>query len=181
MSAPSSIVVLAEDERHQRFIRTYLQRLIEPKDYHRVRYLALPSGRGSGEQWVRARYANEVKAYRSRSFKAHSALIVMIDADTNSVAHRSAQLEQLLAKDRRMDGEKIIHLVPKRHIETWVLCLNSQHVDEVMDYHGNRDVDDQVKPAGIKFYEWTRPNATVPDHCVLSLQAAIPEAQRLET
>lgn len=32
--------------------------------------------------------------------------------------------------ERRSEKERIIHLIPKRHIETWILCLNHIDVNE---------------------------------------------------
>ena len=66
------IVVLAEDIRHQSFVRRYLYQL----DYktHDIRFESLPSGRGCGEQWVRQRYANAVAALNCRALGARGGL-----------------------------------------------------------------------------------------------------------
>ena len=57
----------------------------------------LPTGKGCGEQWVRMRYAEEVKAYRNRSARARTALVVAIDADNRQVSDRVSQLGDALA------------------------------------------------------------------------------------
>jgi hypothetical protein len=135
----------------------------------------LPSGRGSGEQWVRKRYATAVNAFRQRSTRATTWLIVAIDADTGTVDRR---LRQLSDATPRAEDEAIAHLIPKRHIETWILCLCGEEVDEETDYHG-REVDGQIKTAASSLFDWSRPNAAPPASCIPSLRVAIPEVQRL--
>ena len=65
MGRASQVIVLAEDQRHQRFVRRYVERL--GYTIHDVRFESLPAGRGCGEQWVREHYTAAVKAYRWRS------------------------------------------------------------------------------------------------------------------
>jgi hypothetical protein len=176
---PSQVVVLAEDERHQRFVRRYLKRL----RYHDVRYLDLPAGRGCGEQWVRERYGNAVAAYRARAATVDTALIVAIDADRGDVNRRLRQLQDGLnqaTQDARASHEKIVHLIPRRNIETWILCLNGQSVDEEANYGNEPTVDEKIAPAAVVLFEWNRSNFVPPAHCVPSLLAAIPEVRRLE-
>lgn len=176
----SQVVVLAEDERHQMLVRRYLYRL--GYSVHSLRLVELPSARGSGEQWVRDRYAKEVKAYRARSARALTALVVVIDADTGDVTRRLRQLNESLdnaALAGRMIGETIAHLIPKRSIETWILCLSDLNVDEINDYRDEAGIDERIPPAALKLFAWSRPGATISTHCVPSLLAAIPEVQRL--
>jgi hypothetical protein len=111
MGNPSPVVVLAEDRRQQEFIRRG----------------------GSGEQWVRKQYATQVKAVRTRAAKASSALVIAIDADTGTVAARHRQLASLLEQaslSARSGVEPVVHLIPKRNVETWILCLTGTAVDE---------------------------------------------------
>ena len=179
MSRPSRVFVLAEDERHQRFVYCYLQKLRFLR--HEIRSKVAPAGRGSAEQWVREHYPEEVKECRNRS--AQTALVVIIDSDTGEVHQRHRQFQQALEQtgmDRRANDEKIAHLIPKRNIETWILCLNGRMVDEESDYSRERDVDPQIAPAAIAFFEGNRTNLQPPDHWVDSLRLAIPEAVRLE-
>jgi hypothetical protein len=97
----------------------------------------------------------------------------MIDADKFPVAKRLSQLP----KDRS-DDEAIAFLVPKRHIETWVLCLSGDHVDEETDYHSH-DLDHLIKAAAVTLWNWTRNPTTAPSHCVESLRTAFSEFQRI--
>lgn len=181
MARPSQIVLLVEDERHERFVRRYLYRLGFSR--HDIRVEDLPSGRGCGEQWVRVRYPAAVRAYRQRSSRAKTALVVAIDADTATVDRRSRQLQDALVSENlpdRGNREAIAHLIPKRSIETWILCLSELHVDEDTDYRQARKVDELIVPAAGKFFEASRPNTTPSAHYVPSLLAAIPEMNRLE-
>jgi hypothetical protein len=181
VSRSSLVVVLAEDARHQSLVRRYLYRL--GYSQHDIRPVSLPAGRGSGEQWVRGHYAAEVMKFRARSTRAKTALIVVIDADTKEVSERHHQLRDTLKQARsaaRVDSEAIVHLIPKRNVETWILCLSGQEVDEVTDYHNERSIDQLIANAGAIFFHWTRPNAALPSNCIPSLSAAIPEARRLE-
>jgi hypothetical protein len=128
-------VILAEDLQAQVFVAKLLGSLgVEPRQ---IRRLPLPAGKGgAGEQFVREHYPAEVASFRRRS--AAKALIVHIDADPGyTVAQRHAQLAEALKQDlqapRRAD-EGLIELVPKRNIETWLVCLGGQAVDEEQEY-----------------------------------------------
>jgi hypothetical protein len=183
MRRPSRAIILAEDEAHDFFIRRYLIRLNLGLREREIYTEPFPDGRGCGEQWVRTQYARVVKEYRWRSALAQTVLVVLIDADTGDVNRRLRQLEEGLIREsmeKRNQGEHIVHFVPKRSIETWILCLNGRSIDEETDYSGRRDIEAQIGPAADTFYSWTRPNADIPSHCIPSLYAAIPEAQRLE-
>jgi len=177
----SQVIVLGKDERHQQLVRRYLYRLsYRPHD---IRFEALPSGRGCGEQWVRDVYADAVRAYRNRSSRAKTALIVAIDADTGEVERRLSQFRSSLDQANvafRTEKEAVVHLIPKRNIETWILCLNGRIVDEITDYSRNTDVDELIAPAAATLFVWSRPDAGVPVECVPSLRMAFPELRRLE-
>jgi hypothetical protein len=180
LSRPSQIVVLVEDQRQQRFVRRYLAR--KGIAGSAIRQVALPAGKGAGEQYVRERYADEVKAFRQRNTKAVTWLVVALDADVLEVAARSTQLANELT-DRgftnRSDHEAIVHLIPKRNIETWILCLTGQVVDEETDYRHDARIDGALPAASTELFAWCRPNAIPEAHCIPSLRTTIPELRRL--
>src|SRR6267154_984381 len=97
MSKPSKAVILAEDEFTQRFIYRYLSRL---RQFRNPRYDIrgrLPrKGQGSGEQWVREQYVNEVRAQRSK--QVHTALVVVIDADIGEIGRRTRQFQDSIVR-----------------------------------------------------------------------------------
>lgn len=70
-------------------------------------------------------------------------LIVVIDADRLLVQERLAQLDHNLdeaqANRIRPVAEQIARLIPRRNIETWILCLNDVPVDEENDYKKTRN------------------------------------------
>lgn len=171
--------MLAKDVRQQQFIRRYLYRLGYTR--HQMDFKSLPEGSGSGEHWVRQHYANCVRDYRVRFARAKTSFVVAIDADTGDVSQRLRQFQIALEQEGlapRANDEAVIHLIPRRNIETWILCLSGIAVDEETDYRHN-NVDERILPATAAFYEWTRPNARVPGYCVPPLKAAISEIRRL--
>jgi hypothetical protein len=110
-------------------------------------------------------------------------LIVAIDANGGNVERRLEQLRTSLSAahlESRGNRERIVHLIPKRSIETWILCLTGKFVDEEKDHSSDRDIDQLLKPAAEILFDWTRPNAAPSNTCVPSLRAAISELRRLE-
>lgn len=126
------VVLLCEDRAHNTFVRRFLRkRGFTPRQIHTVE---LPDGGGSGEQWVRSRYPDELKAVRSQG-NAH--LVVVTDADRNSTDGRRAQLvrecELRDVKPHTRDDPVII-VIPRRNIETWFEYLDGATVDETTLY-----------------------------------------------
>ena len=175
MRRTSQVVVLVEDKRQQRFVRRYLYRLGYTR--HDIQFEPVPGGEGSGAKWVLDRYTDVVTACRSRSARAETALVAAIDADDGSVAERQQQFHD---RATRIVGERIVHLIPKWSIETWILCLSGEVVDEDQTYRRVPDVDEKISAAAVTFFIWSRPNATLPPHCTPSLRDAIPEVRRLD-
>ena len=181
MAKASRVIVLVEDERHKNFVYRYLRQ--RNYSHHDIVVEDLPSGRGCGEQWVRERYAENVGAYRYRAARAETALIVVIDADNGDVNRRNTQLRNALDQANlqpRDNDERIAHLIPKRNIETWILCLTGTNVNELTDYRNTSNIDGLVKPAAVKLFEWSRDNALLPNNCVPSLKTGVAEIRKLE-
>jgi hypothetical protein len=182
MSKSSRVYVIAvlEDDRHAMLVRRYLKKHGLGK--REIRIERSPSGEGNAEGWVRKTFVQEVNDYRGRHAK--TALIVVIDADNHSVQDRWKQLDQALedsGKERVDVGhEDIIRLIPKRNIETWILCLNGYETDEEKDYKRERnDWSDLIPPAAETLFQWTRPKFGPPNHCIDSLRIGIRELNRL--
>jgi hypothetical protein len=146
---------------------------------YQIDFRQVSSGRGSGEQWVRQQYPNAVRDYRTRSAKAETALIAIVDADVGEVGRRNRQFQTALEQTgspARSKDEAIIHMIPRRSIETWVLSLNGEQVNEETDY-SVRDVDHLIAAAAAKFHEWI---AQPPKERLPSVGAAIEEAKKLQ-
>jgi hypothetical protein len=173
------VILLGEDRRHLRFLTGLLRKLSYTN--HQIRELPLPAAKGSGEQWVRKKYASEVTDFRTRSGGAATVLIVVIDADTGTVQRREQQFRDKLVAEgvRPLDpNELVVHLIPRRNLETWVTFLNGTPVTEEADYKPSV-TDEQVRPAADKFYQFTRPNVVLGPHTPPSLQHGVREAGRI--
>ncbi|MCB0064784.1 MAG: hypothetical protein KDE19_21820 [Caldilineaceae bacterium] len=131
MTKRTQIVILCEDKQQAVFARKYL----EARGIHRRRITprVCPSGKQAGEQFVREKFAEEVKTLR-RKQREDRALVVIIDADVQAVTNRVEQLERCLIdaqQTRRDNNERIAIFVPKRNIETWIAFAGGEVVDEV--------------------------------------------------
>lgn len=116
------IVFLCEDSQHQSFGLAFLGELTGIRNIETVRA-------GSRANVIN-RFPKELKALRSRS---GSALVVMIDADKDSVSDVRQIIDQKLAQT----GEppvRVKDLVfvasPKWRIENWIQYLREGHTDE---------------------------------------------------
>ncbi len=119
------IVILCEDLQQQVFAYHFLKKRgfnINPKN---LTIRTSPKGKGAGEQFVRKRYAAEVKEYRRKNYRS-GMLVVLIDADTETVKATLKDLDNALienSQELRKPDEKIAIFVPKRNIETWIHYL----------------------------------------------------------
>lgn len=176
MSGPSLVIVVAEDRHQSRLIWRYLKKC--GVGTHAIRIHQAPAGAGSAEAWVRDQFPTEVKIYRNRP--PQTALIVAIDADIRTVQHRLNQLDEALrgaAQPAIQTEEQIARLVPKRNVETWILCLNDHNVNEEEDYKSRQVEWGELIPfAANQLHEWTR---ETPLHCTDSLRTAIAGLARL--
>ena len=134
----AQVIILVEDKQQ----RTFVSRLLQVIGYpvHELKILPIPAGEGSGEQYVREQYPIQVKELRPRAKYMDVALVATIDGDLSTVAVRQKQLaDQLEASELEPRGadEKIVHLIPRRNIETWIEYLldTTTVVDEANSYH----------------------------------------------
>lgn len=137
MSKASRIVVLCEDKLQAVVVRRFLTKGWGhgPRT---VRVIPPPAGReGSGEKYVRDQYPVQLKECRGRH--ASTILIVVIDADRESVKKHHDELSQACQQTDngpapRTDDEPVVHVIPKRNMETWLAYLDGVSVDETTDY-----------------------------------------------
>ena len=128
---PAQVIVLCEDKQQRVFVR----RFMKPKTNHPIRVMSTPPGGGSGEQFVREQYPQQLRALRAASVNA--VLIVMIDGDATGLAGRIGQLDESCRLSHiapRTDADRVVLLVPERNIETWLAYLNGTTVDEATNY-----------------------------------------------
>lgn len=129
------VVILSEDTQSECFIRRFLHR--HGWDRRQIRAETLPRGQGSGEQWVREKFIKELKAYRSRTSRAATCLIVASDADDKTVDERIQTFRNMCAEEGvafRNEGERVAFIIPRRNIETWLAYLRGEAVDEIQSY-----------------------------------------------
>lgn len=141
------IVLLCEDSQHEAFTRRFLQGM--GWNTRELRVEKSPSAGGSAEQWVRERFAAEIRVYRQRRQRAASALIAMIDADLKDVQDRIKEFEDRCKSMEiafRSNNEAVAIVVPKRNIETWIHYLNGGLVNE-KDEYPKLDQERSCKPA----------------------------------
>ena len=134
------VVILAEDIQTECFIRRFLVR--QGWDRRQIRTETSPRGQGSGEQWVRGKFVNELKAYRSRATRAATRLIVASDADNQTVSEQIQTFRQACVEAKvpfRNNGEHVAFIIPRRNIETWLAYLRGETVDEVTTYRKYQD------------------------------------------
>lgn len=136
MKRRTQVVLLCEDVEQRSFFEGLCRRLGFVSRV--IRVLVAPSGKGAAEQWVRAQYPREVRAYRAKENHLTNGLLAAIDGDACGVAFRKEQLDEGLrddGQDPRKPGDRIATCVPTWSIETWLawLCASGQ-VDESTPY-----------------------------------------------
>lgn len=185
-SKASMYIILCEDKLQWDFVYSFLTRF-NSVDKRQISLPRYPGGKGCGERKVREKYADQVKACRDRLMRkrAKTALIVVIDADVDTVENRRQQLKTALEHENlppRSDNEIIVHLIPKRHIDTWLAVLaNHSGVNENDDYktqYGFRRKESDAHPLFNRFAELFR-NHQEPENCLPSLHEALQELERL--
>lgn len=121
-----TIVVLCEDDLHERCAKRFLERLgYEARKIRTVRGIA---GRGDASSYVLAQASAQADAVRRRGhMRQQAALVIIIDGDRPDFAVRKRQVEDAIGRER---SEPIAIFVPTWSIETWILALRGESVDE---------------------------------------------------
>ncbi|MFA7243063.1 MAG: hypothetical protein WC091_23390 [Sulfuricellaceae bacterium] len=126
------VVLLCEDIQIACFMRRFLKR--RGLKSHEIREEISPPGKCSGEQWVREKYPDELKAMRRQGGVT---LFVGTDADTLTVKERINTLT-MECKNRSIPeqapDEHVVMVAPKRNIETWLAYLRGAAVNEDDNY-----------------------------------------------
>lgn len=179
MSDAVQAVILCEDTQTECFIRRFL--LKRNWSRRQIRTETLPAGRGSGLVWVRERFVRELKAYRSRSARAATCLIVAADADDKTVEERIATFRQSCDEASvpfRRDQERVVFVIPRRNIESWLAYLRGQVVNEIERYPKYENESD-CRAQVTKLDELCRLQRLSPEPPPPSLVSACSEFQRI--
>lgn len=183
MVAPDlRFIILGEDHAHMNFVRRWLlSEGVGPRQIIPRKVAADATGDG-GEKYVRQQFPAEVQYYRAKANHQRIALIVVIDADRDTVARRQRQLDETLGDLPRRPDERIALMVPRRNIETWMTVLldpSTVDADEGTDFSLHfRDRQAEVcASAGPLFTAFLRRGPQPGDRP--SLTAVRPEIARL--
>lgn len=138
MSRDVRVVILCEDDQHEKFVRAFLREYLDWSKRRERRFVEVKnvsrSVLGSAEKAVRQRYPDELQLYRIGCKKQSDLrLIVMIDGDREGVEARLHALNESCNSKNvslRKNSEKIAVLAPTWNIETWLACLKGESVDE---------------------------------------------------
>lgn len=139
------VTILCEDIDRERFIREYL--ICCGLDDRKIKDFGNPKGKTikNNNASIVKYYPALMKSYRRTRKYRNIAVVVMIDADEDSLDDRMRSLNIALDetagnlnKDPRLSDEKVAIFVPARNIETWFYYINSdrsgQECHELTDY-----------------------------------------------
>lgn len=175
----SQAVLLCEDATQERLVRAFLKEcgIKNPDRYLRTK-VASKEKQGGGISWVIEKFPDQLLAVRNRQkARAETLLIVMIDADKNSIEERREELNdraQLLGHEKIGQNE-IALLIPKYHVETWIRVLLGETVTEDEDCKGfQKPTKEEIRQAAENLFELSRPNAPLASNCIPSLLASLP-------
>jgi hypothetical protein len=149
------VTILCEDIDQERFIREYL--ICRGLEYRKIKDFGNPKGKTikNNNALILKHYPELIKSYRSRNYR-NIAVVVMIDADEDSVSDKMRSLHRQLDEaagnlnnDTRLRDEKVAIFVPARNIETWFYyIMEGQECNEITDYKdGNMSAEKRIKLA----------------------------------
>ena len=180
----SEIVILCEDQLQEVVVRRFLSKGWNVPA-RKIRVVSYPNGKQAGEQHVRERYPNELKAYHQRKNSATTILIAVIDADKGSVMEHNTELDNAARSHgatRRASSDSVIHVIPKHHIETWLAYLDgASPISEDSDYkkdYAFKDCEAKAHPLAERLAELCKTGKPLPN-APDSLRRACQEFERI--
>jgi hypothetical protein len=149
------VTILCEDIDQERFIRQYL--ICRGLEKHKIKDFGNPKGRDikNNNALILKHYPELIKSHRTRKNR-NLAVVVMIDADEDSVSDKMRSLHKKLDeaagnlnKDTRLPNEKVAIFVPARNIETWFYyIMEGQECNEITKYKDdNMSAEERIKLA----------------------------------
>ena len=153
------VTILCEDIDQERFIRQYL--ICRGLDDRKIKDFNNPKGRviENNNASIVKYYPALMKSYRRTRKYRNIAVVVMIDADEDSLDDRMRSLNIALDetagnlnRDPRLRDEKVAIFVPARNIETWFYYINNnmegQECNEITKYKDdNMSAEERIKLA----------------------------------
>ena len=133
MSNGVQVTILCEDLQTRCVIRQFLMKSGYTR--HELHEVSVPGNSGgAGDKWVRDRFPVELKAYHNRKHRASTCLIVALDADLKETVDSRRQWLRDACDEQKVpfrdNDDKVLMIVPKRNIETWLAYLRGKDVDE---------------------------------------------------
>jgi hypothetical protein len=149
------VTILCEDIDQERFIRQYL--ICRGLDDRKIKDFGNPKGRviENNNALIVKHYPDLMKSHRRRKYR-NLAVVVMIDADEDSVSDKMRSLHKALDeaagnlnKDTRLPNEKVAIFVPARNIETWFYyIMEGQECNEITKYKDDKmSAEERIKLA----------------------------------
>ena len=133
--------VICEDEQHVAFLSRFARGLGVSVDIR----LCPHKDQGSKEQWVRNKYIELSKNYRSRAARVGSiCFVIMTDGDKDGWEERLRRLEKARTESGappRGASDRCAIFIPTWHIETWLYYLDGHEVEEGSKYKRELDLD----------------------------------------
>lgn len=131
MNTKAQVFILCEDTVHYHFAKKYFELL----GFNNRRIIGKynPRGRsvGSGAEYVKNNYEQEIKAFRSKVNHLDYVLVVIIDDDTKDNARN------LYHKYTPLPNEAILIFSPARNIESWFHYIDTGDINvEIPDESG---------------------------------------------
>ena len=174
----STTVLLCEDDLQEQLVRSYLKEcglntappVFLPRNASRAVH-------GGNVGWVLREFPQELVACRRRHVAhASTLLIVVVDADDNTIAQRRSYLAE---HSPISSTDPVVVLIPKRHIETWIRAALGQSVNENDSYKRPEPTKPEVRDAAHQVHGWARDNPIPSPTCIESLVVSLPEWRRI--
>lgn len=172
------VVLLCEDAQTDMFLRRFFRRRFGRRFRRHIASVPFAAGRGSGEQRVREQFPDQLELIRGRR---RAALIVVIDADTESGEARRTQLQrECAARDIKAlrDSDPVLVVIPRRSIETWFRYLGGHGFDETTRYPHLRS-EAACKPLADRLHDMCHTEQKLAEPAPASLAEACREYPRL--
>ncbi len=151
------IDILCEDRAHFSFVNTFLKKMGYARGIYQI-----PFPTKCGKDHVIRNFPKNVKELRKKGLRSR-ALVAILDADNHTIDQDRKVLLATLGNEPITSSDKVLIVIPKWEIETWVLFLSGQTVDESIKCPEDRKIKDKIKDAAKKLAEHCQANSLPKD------------------